>query len=338
MQISTDIDDNFFILFACCIPVKGAKRSIICDVQRREYIKIPNALYIILTEYKDRSIGWIKNQFDTKGQQIISAYFDQLIEREYGFISPSYKEFPKLNLNPLNDPKIISNAIVDYSEESNHDIHDIIDQLSVFFCDALEIRFFCLKPIQFIQEIVSATEHSSLRYLQLLLKDSDELNESFLLDLMDKSPRLRTITVHSSRENKTVEEKDFLIYYTTEIIDTEDCCGNCSPFYFSINYNTFIEAQKFNSCLNRKISVDSNGNIKNCPSMKKSYGKVKDKLLQEVVTDKDFRAIWSINKNEIEVCRDCEYRYICQDCRAYTMDDQSIYSKPSKCTYDPYSD
>ena len=32
-------------LFASCIPVKGAKKSIICDVFRMRYHPIPNALF-----------------------------------------------------------------------------------------------------------------------------------------------------------------------------------------------------------------------------------------------------------------------------------------------------
>ena len=45
----------------------------------------------------------------------------------------------------------------------------------------------------------------------------------------------------------------------------------------------------------------------------------------------------SINKDLIDVCKDCEFRYICTDCRAYIQDKNNIYSKPAKCNYDPYN-
>ncbi|HLT42986.1 MAG TPA: hypothetical protein VKZ95_09805, partial [Sphingobacteriaceae bacterium] len=38
----------------------------------------------------------------------------------------------------------------------------------------------------------------------------------------------------------------------------------------------------------------------------------------------------------VDVCKDCEFRYICQDCRAYLKNSDDLYSKPLKCTYNPY--
>jgi len=33
--------------------------------------------------------------------------------------------------------------------------------------------------------------------------------------------------------------------------------------------------------------------------------------------------------------KDCEFRYICHDCRAHTQNEEK-YSKPLKCKYNPY--
>ena len=35
--------------------------------------------------------------------------------------------------------------------------------------------------------------------------------------------------------------------------------------------------------------------------------------------------------------KDCEFRYICTDCRAYVEDPEDILSKPLKCGYNPYT-
>ena len=51
----------------------------------------------------------------------------------------------------------------------------------------------------------------------------------------------------------------------------------------------------------------------------------------------EFKKVWSVNKDQIKICRDCEFRYMCSDCRAYTEDPKDIYSKPLKCGYDPYT-
>ena len=51
----------------------------------------------------------------------------------------------------------------------------------------------------------------------------------------------------------------------------------------------------------------------------------------------DFKKYWFINKDQIAVCKDCEFRYICTDCRAYIENPEDMYSKPLKCAYNPYT-
>ncbi len=90
-------------------------------------------------------------------------------------------------------------------------------------------------------------------------------------------------------------------------------------------------------CLNRKITVDRNGNIKNCPSMIRSYGHMMSDSLKDVVLQAGFKKIWGLSKDGIEVCSDCEFRYICVDCRAYVVNSNKDNSKSAKCSYDPYT-
>jgi len=51
----------------------------------------------------------------------------------------------------------------------------------------------------------------------------------------------------------------------------------------------------------------------------------------------DFKKYWQIRKDQIEVCKDCEFRHICTDCRAYTETPDNVYAKPLKCGDDPYN-
>ena len=71
--------------------------------------------------------------------------------------------------------------------------------------------------------------------------------------------------------------------------------------------------------------------------MKRSFGNIKNITLEEALSHPDFKKLWNINKDQIEVCKDCEFRYICTDCRAYLEDPENIYSKPLKCGYNPYT-
>lgn len=126
-----------------------------------------------------------------------------------------------------------------------------------------------------------------------------------------------------------------IILYSNQEIYSEKCCGNISTDYFNKNIIAFIESKNVNNCLNKKISIDKFGSIKNCPSMKNSFGNIREITLLEVLLKEKFKELWSITKDQILVCKDCEFRYICHDCRAYTQNEEK-YSKPLKCKYNPY--
>lgn len=132
------------------------------------------------------------------------------------------------------------------------------------------------------------------------------------------------------------------VVFTENRISNSNECGKINEALFSCNLRTFSEALYHNSCLNRKISIDMQGNIKNCPSMTESFGNIKDTPLKVALDKEGFKKYWNLTKDEIEVCKDCEFKYICTDCRAFTEKPHENKegldtSKPLKCGYDPYT-
>ena len=71
--------------------------------------------------------------------------------------------------------------------------------------------------------------------------------------------------------------------------------------------------------------------------MSQSFGNIKDTTLKATLNHKDFKKYWNISKDQIEVCKDCEFRYVCTDCRAYIDEPENVLSKPLKCGYNPYT-
>jgi len=113
-------------------------------------------------------------------------------------------------------------------------------------------------------------------------------------------------------------------------------CGEICVDNFVNNIQTFTESQHYNTCLNRKICIDTKGEIKNCPAMSRSYGNIKDITLEEAINKTGYMDLWGIRIDDIDVCKDCEFRYMCTDCRAFIKDPKNIYSQPAKCPYNPY--
>jgi len=327
-----------FRLFACCIPVRGARRSLIMDLQRGAYHFIPNGLYEILTRHPGEPLAAIQAAYEHRHDEVIAQYFEFLAARDLGFDCEDPAEFPPLDL-AWEAPSRITHAIVDFDAASNHDVGRIVGQLDDLGCRALELRFFTPRPLAAIDGVLAAAWESSLRSIDLLLAWSEDLAEEALAALIRTHPRVSRVLVHGApamRVNE-VPGTPAQIVYRPEPVDSPSCCGQIHPGYFTINIETATEAQRHNSCLNRKVSIDARGEIRNCPSMARSFGNVTEVSLHSAVAQRDFTALWSINKDQIEVCKDCEFRYLCTDCRAYISRPDDLYSKPSKCSYDPYS-
>ena len=71
--------------------------------------------------------------------------------------------------------------------------------------------------------------------------------------------------------------------------------------------------------------------------MVESFGNIIDTTLQDALNKPNFKKYWNITKDQINICKDCEFRHICTDCRAFVETPEDQYSKPLKCGYNPYN-
>lgn len=76
---------NYIKIFSCCIPVKGASRSAICDVHRGKLKIIPNALYNLLPHFDNLTKHEIISFYGEEHKQTVQEYIDFLFENEYAF-------------------------------------------------------------------------------------------------------------------------------------------------------------------------------------------------------------------------------------------------------------
>lgn len=332
--------NNHFLLFANCIPVKGVMRSIICDLQLGNFKFIPNELYEILKLTEKYSISKIKSFYSTDYDVIIDEYFEFLLEAGFGvFRNKIEKSFINLNLG-WDEPKIISNCIIDQNENSSFDFVTIFQSLENLGCKDIQIRFFTKTTEKFITNILELLNNSRIKCVELIMKYDINFNDKNMLKICAKFPRVKSIILHSSVDNRfLLSQKDNNmgnIVYVKDIIISDSHCGIINKNNMRVNLAIFTESQHHNTCLNRKISIDANGEIKNCPSMQKSYGNIKNITLEEALNKQGFKDLWNIKKNDIKICQDCEFRHVCTDCRAYIDNLNDVYSHPAKCTYNPY--
>ena len=330
-----------FKFIANCIPVKGANRSVICDLHRKDIKLIPNDLFDLIKKHEGKRIEDIKKYYLNKYDDVIDEYFRFLIQNEFIFFTEVVELFPKMSLK-WDDPNEITNAIIDLNEGSKYSFYKVIEDLNNIGCKHIEIRFFKSTNFDELQKIVEFLNQleSSIISVDFTLPYQKDFNEKKIKAFITEFPRIFSFKIYGSSENIFLdlfdEQKGYVIY-SEKLMGNMTSCGVIDASLFSINIKSFTESLNHNSCLNRKISIDADGNIKNCPSMQKNFGNIKDTTLQEALGHKGFKKYWNTTKDQIEVCKDCEFRYVCTDCRAYIENPEDDYSKPLKCGYSPYT-
>lgn len=86
------------------------------------------------------------------------------------------------------------------------------------------------------------------------------------------------------------------------------------------------------SCFAIHLYIGSDLQVYPCPMERRlSHGNIMEGELKDLLDS----TILNYSKNSVKGCKDCEYRYICRDCRPDSLTGE-IMEKPWYCTYDPY--
>lgn len=337
--------DKFFYVYADCVPVKGYSRSTLNDLSKKQIHFIPNSYYPLFGAFKKHTIREICSFFETEADQDnFSAFLDFLLANNLGTFVDDVSLFPDIEMD-WHHPSFITNAIIDCNDQL-HDFPAIFNQLDELGCKNCQVRCYGELPINEIESILKAMpETASFQGIELYVKYADDLTEEVLRSLVTKYKMLTLLVVHSAPQDEVLLfdwHDDGMptgkILLLKQVISSCGSCGIINLRSLHVpDVKGFAESVRFNSCLNRKISVDVDGAIKNCPSMRKNYGNIKDTTLRQALAHPDFAMAGNINKDQVKVCSDCELRYVCTDCRAYLSDNNDMYSKPAKCSYNPYT-
>ncbi len=333
---------NYFNLFSNIQVTKGFQRVLISDLQREKSELYPLEIYEIINDLKKLSIEKVIASYDVESQKFVKEYIEVLLEKELGFITKNDwdNNFPPLSYQ-FSTPNNVTNA---YLELNDFKILSKVNRsLSLLGTEYIVIYYYHALNINDIQYIEQSFRDSTITSIEIISEYKEIHNELSFETVENFCKRIYHFSFYGCKKIpfKIKDKYKFTISFTKEMIKINSC-GKVDLKYFNTNIQKVLEAINHNSCLHKKIGIDSEGNIKNCPVMPKIFGNIRDTTLEEALHHKDFKQYWNITKDEIEVCKDCEFRYICTDCRAYTEQTHTNkgeldISKPLKCGYDPYT-
>lgn len=102
-------------------------------------------------------------------------------------------------------------------------------------------------------------------------------------------------------------------------------------FEYPLDVQRLKRSVVHHQCFGYKLYITTDLTVYPCPMERRLvHGNLKGSTIDAVLTDSIFR----MNKDHIEECKDCEYRYFCYDCRPDSLE-RDLTAKPWYCTYLP---
>lgn len=319
----------------------GAKRAVVADLQKEVFMIIPKDLAEMVNQFNSYTMEEIYAHYGKENSNTLDEYFLFLRKHEYVFFTEHKADTDRfININPYDwKNEIINNGIIDISEESRFSLPACIAEMTALGCKYLQLRFYRQVSNEELKDLFACFTESEILDAELYIPFNSATGEIDFNRLFLLNQRVSRIIIYNSPEDKTIpyHYELFRIYFVKEQFQGPTSCGVVHLSYFSANLKLFTEGKQFNTCLYKKISIAADGSIRNCPGMPDSFGNINVTSLKEALNIPGFKKHWQITKNQISVCKDCEFRDVCTDCRAYLQSPDDIYSKPLKCGYDPYT-
>lgn len=327
----------YFKMFTNCLIVRGNQRALIFDAQRKQYHLVPLSFADLIEALDGKKIEAVLAKFEVNKPEILEEYFQFIFEKELAFLCNNKQEidrFPVMSME-WDYAAVLTNAVVLLPNQT------ALDEFILFqaqhFIGFIQYQIIDEIPdVETLRRYVRQMCRGNVKGIQVIFDNGNNIPMNEILELCNTS-QIETIVAFNSPYDEVVKSVVCNVWFVTQPKVDYLHCGRISSSYFNVQIEHFTESQHHNTCLNRKISIDVDGNIKNCPSMSKSYGNIRDTKLIDVVNNPEFQKVWHIKKDEITKCKDCEFRHVCTDCRAYLENPDDQYSAPLKCGYNPYT-
>lgn len=315
-------------LFSDIKITEGFKRDLLIDLGREKVHLIPKELTALIKDLPTRKIFTPDEQLTISELLAVEWIFECEEEESHLFLAiPEDWDYPAS----------ITNAVIELGNENLGYFNFLLMELINNGCFYVQMIIPEKLSSEALNSFIEHIHHSDLLGVGLIL---NYFSESYYSTFIENFFALKIVNddvIIFGCEDKYIQSKYRQRVKFIEGNYKASGCGLICKKHFSVSVSFYNESQHYNTCLNRKVFIDKNGDVKNCPALATIFGNVKTMALKAVVSKSDFQELGQIRKEKIKVCRDCEYRNICSDCRAFLEDPLDRYSKPLKCGYNPYT-
>lgn len=312
--------DDFLLIFSHIKIVKGYRKSLIINLQKETCSRYLNS---------DEFLEFVY----TSSGKPISKLDEQMVLRvaqmEFGVVLPEnlIGNFPPLEVG-WDYPCKFSNGI--FELKNVKEIEYTIQILKETSLRNIQLRVTDVLGNREFEILTKEILLSKVHNVQLVFLQENFIDDA-ILDLILSWRILSSIIVYCSQESKSYNVKGKLMAFVAT--EYRELWVINSPNDLILNMPFYQEAIGFNAYYNRKLFVSGNkmfsGNKDDGHTYFATVKEAFDFLSQK-------SSSWLMKKDDIDVCRDCEYRYSCFDRRIPKNRGENQYFNLRECSYNPY--
>lgn len=321
-------------LYPNCIPVMGATHIVFYDLEKQQFKRFSKNELFEAEEIKTlRVFDPDKMHKDGVGLlQLHQMIFSTAASSHLPSIQPS-------SFYKWKHPSMITNAIVELSQQNDLLTRAGFGKLLLFLekllCKHVSFRIMDSIDAEHFFLIVKAIQEAAIHSVQFILPYKQEWDTDECGDLIMHNPKIKWVIFESSPFKRNLENKIFFFEHPVKPSIRKD------PDQFMVNVFLFSESQLHHNYFNRKLFVGPGGEIKNAPECLEILGNIKEmdcpQQLIDLVKTVAFQKYWFVTKDRCEVCKDCEFRYMCMDNRVPQQRENGYWYHLQQCNYDPYT-
>ncbi|PSL44652.1 SPASM domain peptide maturase of grasp-with-spasm system [Chitinophaga niastensis] len=307
---------TYFKLYAYNIPVKGASRAAIYNLQFKRIRLIPVSLYEILQETAQHPYEEIRSFYEGDDQQTFDSYFELLQAEGLGFFTTTPECFPKMSLE-WKYPGLLQSCVLEYPFIKDNTT-SLIPHLAAMGCRFMEVQLHTYSAAM-LEKLLNSANGTIFRCINLVIDYHPDMKEDFLISLIDRYRKIGKIHIYNAPQSG--KQAGGNIIYSVRGIN------NIFPLNsYHVNLSFFTESLSYNTYYNKKVCISRNGDIKNCLSHAQSFGNVNTDDIAAIVNSKEFQQLWHVSPDKITDLRDSEMRYAIYTTAALQQNNDGTYS------------
>ena len=328
------------VLHANAVPVHGANRSVILDLQAQRIHSIPGAFtpaLRLLEEARGRPLPELGAAQSPEERARLIALASWLEERGLAARTRHPERFPALNL-AWRHPGPIYSAVVDLDADSRHDLAALSASLVGLGCVWLTLRLAMDQAGARLEPLLEALGDAPLN-LEIQLAAWPDPDLDALRALLRARPRIARLTLFGAAERRVVQAPPSGfggIHLAPEPLRLDEARAPDRE-QMGVTLEQAAIARDYNLSLYKAVAIDTAGRIKNTVGPAPAFGQLPEDPLEDVVRRADFQAAWAWHKGLIAGCDRCELRRCCADPRWPVRGEDGALRYTSDCAYDPES-